>query len=105
MTISESPLAHADIKAVLDRALANGRGVKIACASIGEARNLVQRCYTFRKIDRKSNRDIYSLDDPRYGVSVYDQLSCYPAEEADGSPCCVIEVLSPDRLNERVQDL
>lgn len=105
MTVSMSPLAHADVRAVMDRALSNGRGVKIACVDIGEANSLRQRIYTMRKIDREANTKTYPEDDPRFGRSPYDALVVYPALDADDSTCLVIEVSTAERLNERVEDL
>lgn len=105
MPVSSSPLAHRDIRAAMDRALAGGRGVRIACSSLGEAYNLRQRFYTTRKHDRDQSRQIYEPDDPGYDRTPYDALIVYPATGEDDVIYCVIEVSSAERLNERIQDL
>lgn len=105
MPASTSILAHKDIQAALDRALANGRGVRIACPNgIGEAYNLRQRCYTLRQLDRRENAKIYPEDDPLYNRSVYDSLTITPAQ-ANGTVYLVIEVSTPERLESRMEDL
>lgn len=105
MPPSNSPLAHADIQAVMDRALSNGRGCRVACSSVGEAYSLRQRFYTLRKGDRENSQKIFEPEDPRYGRSVYDSLIVYPAQDEEGGVLCVIEVSSAARLEERVEDL
>lgn len=111
MPPSSSTLAHADIQAVMDRALSNGRGCRIGCANIGEAYGLRQRFYTLRKQDREANKKIFEPEDPRWGRSVYDSLIIYPAggDVGNGDPpnsiYCVIEVSSAERLEERVEDI
>lgn len=98
-------LAHRDIQTIADRALANSRGVKIACGSQSEAFSLRMRFYNFRKIDRSENRRLYDGDHPMWGRSVYDQLKVYAAEEDDGSVVLVLEVSSAEALEARVVDL
>ena len=109
MPISQSPLAHSDIQAVMDRALANGRGCRILCNDYGGAHGLRQRFYTVRKLDRKRNKEIYPIEDPRHYQSIYDSLIVYPAGPGEDDPpdafYCVIEVSSADRLNDRVEDI
>lgn len=109
MPPSHSPLAHQDIRAVMDRALENGRGCRVAIASIGEGYSLRQRFYTLRKSDRERAEKLFPNDDPRWGRSVYDALTIYVAgpneDDPDDSLFCVIEVASEDRLMERVEDL
>lgn len=105
MPPSSSILSYRDVQAALDRALSNGRGVKIACETLGDAQNLRQRCYNFRKLDRRENMKTYAEDAPLYAKSVYDVLTICPAQEEDGSICLVIEVASAERLKERLTDL
>ena len=105
MPPSRSPLAHADIQAIMDRALGNGKGCNILCRDVGEANSLRQRFYTCRIIDREKNAKIFPPEDPRWGRSVYDALTIYPSLNDRGEVCCTIEVSSAERLEERVEDL
>ena len=109
MPPSNSTLAHADIQAVMDRALASERGCRIRCLSEGEAYSLRQRFYTMRKLDRQFNYEIYPVDDPRHRQSVYDALTIYPAgpseDDPPGTVWCVIEKSTANRLDDRVEDL
>jgi len=105
VSISNSIIAHADVKAAMDRALENGRGVLIDCSSEGEAIYTRQCCYSFRKTDRRKNREIYELGHPQHGVSVYDILTFYPALTEDDKWCCVIEVANANRFVGRMRDL
>jgi hypothetical protein len=104
MPPSNSLLAHRDVQAALDRALANGRGVRIRVESAGHATNLRQRCYKVRELDRRENAKIFPHDNPMHGRSVYDALTMTPAED-DGTVYLVIEVSSPERLEEVMEDL
>ena len=109
MPPTNSTLAHADIQAVMDRALANGRGCRVRCKDLGEAYSMRQRFYTARKLDREHNKRIYLPEDPRHRQSVYDALIVYPAAANEDDPSdsiwCVIETSTPNRLDERVEDL
>ena len=104
MPPNSSTLAHQDIRAAMDRALENGRGVRISCDTPGDVYNLRQRFYTVRRLDRADNAKTYDTDHPLYGRSVYDTLIVYPASEGN-TIYCVIEVSTPDRLEERIEDL
>lgn len=109
MSVSTNPLALADVRAVMDRALETGRGCRLAIASIGEGYSLRQRMYTMRKGERAEAKKIYELDDPRWGRSIYDSISIYVAGPNEDDPedalFLVLEVSSPDRLMHRVEDI
>ena len=109
MPPSANPLAHSDIRAVMDRALENNRGCRVAVRDIGEGYSLRQRFYTLRKLDRANAQRIFEIDDPRYGRSIYDKLSVYIAgpneDDPEDSIWCVVEVASEERLLARVEDL
>lgn len=104
MSHSQSPLSHRDVLRILDRALSNGRGVRVACESLGKAKNLRQRCYTMRAVDRKENTRIYQPADAMYGLSVYDCLTLDVGEDA-GVIYLIVEVSAPERLESLMQDL
>lgn len=74
MPSNESPAAYADIRAALDRALASSNGVLIHAQSHGHAVNLRQRCYTYRKIERRESRKMYKESDSRFDRTPYDGL-------------------------------
>lgn len=101
-----SQLAHTDILAAMDRAISNGKGVRVFCGpSLGDAVNLRQRAYRAREIDRRENRKIYEPEDPLYGRSVYDRLLMIPREnDADGW-FLYIEVSTSERLEDLTEDL
>lgn len=105
MPPNPSPLAHKDVQKAMDRALANGRGIRIRCASYGEANALRQRMYTMRKADRRENARIYDHTDPLHGRSVYDSLICTPMQDVHGVVHLVVEVSTPERLESRIEDL
>jgi hypothetical protein len=105
MPPSASPLAHKDIEATLDRALANGKGVRIFCGDQATATGLRQRVYTLRKLDRRSSLRVYTPDDPMYGKSAYDAVICTPRVDTNEEWWLYIEVASPERLAEVTEDL
>ncbi len=100
-----SPLAHKDIEECLNRALANGRGIRVFCGDYGTANALRQKAYTLRKLDRSENRKIYDPDHPSYNRSPYDALVLTPRQAADGEWFLYIEVSSPEKLQHVIEDL
>jgi len=74
LSTSKSLLAYAQLQTVLDRAIESANGVRVKQESSGKARNFVQRCYTFRALDRQRNSKLYDPSDPNHGTSPYDVL-------------------------------
>lgn len=104
MPLSPSILSYDDVRSVMDRALANGRGVKITCETIGAAYSLRQRMYNFRKLDKRENAKVYVEGEPLHNRSIYDKLTFTPIEE-DEVPKLVISVRSAEALDELVEEL
>jgi hypothetical protein len=75
MVISTSRLAYSDCFDLMDKAIADPKGIKIKFGENEEAWHFRIRLHTARKIDRKENRDIYDQTHPLHGRSVYDQLT------------------------------
>lgn len=105
MPPSESTLSYNDVRAVCDRALANGRGLNITCNDLSEAHSLRFRIYAMRNLDRAANSRTYAADHPMHGKSVYDQLMLTPRQKEDDSYCLTILVSSPEALEERIEEL
>lgn len=74
MNWNKSPLAFGDVRDAFERALNAERGIKITCASHGEAIILRSRFNYYRKLDRADNRNTYPEDHPLHGSSAYDRL-------------------------------
>lgn len=104
MPPNTSPLAHRDIAGALDRALANGRGIRLRCEDHGMAVTLRQKAYTFRKIDKRESKRIYDSDHPLYNASPYDALVMTPRQH-DGEWYLYIEVSRAERLADIMEDL
>jgi len=83
MSFNKSPLAFDDMRDVFEKALNSAKGVRIPCANRGAAIVLRSRLNYFRKINRDENRQIYSLDHPMHGRSVYDKLVLRIAAKGD----------------------
>jgi hypothetical protein len=98
-------LAHTDLLSAFDRAIGNGKGVRVHCGDHGDVVNLRQRAYRARELDRKENRKVYAPDDPMYGRSVYDSLIFIPRSNDEDGWFLYIEVSSPQRLEEVMEDL
>lgn len=106
MPPSESPLAHKDIEEALDRAIANGKGIRLFCpGGHGQAISLRQRAYKLREIDRRQNRRLFEPDHPMFGNSVYDALVFAPRQASDETWFLYIEVSTPKRLEELMEEL
>lgn len=105
MPPNNSAIAYRDLQEVADRAIANGRGVRVSCSTLGEAHVLRSRLYKMRDLDRKSNRKIYAEDHELHGRSVYDPLLLTPMQDEKGQIFLVVEVSSVERLEERIEEL
>ena len=75
MVTSTSRLAYSDCFDLMDKAIADPKGIKIKFAQGEDAWHFRIRLHTARKIDRNDNRDIYDQGHPMHGRSVYDHLT------------------------------
>lgn len=81
MSISTSPLSYGDCYAMMDAALADPLGSRIAVrkpthdASVAEATFLRMRMHQARKLHRDQNAAVYTVDHPMHGCSMYDKLT------------------------------
>src|SRR5882672_4516412 len=75
MVTSTSRLAYSDCFDLMDKAIADPKGIKVKFAQGEDAWHFRIRLHTARKIDRNDNRDIYDQGHPMHGRSVYDQLT------------------------------
>jgi hypothetical protein len=104
--LSNSPLAYRDIAEAFDRAIANGKGIRIRCASKGAAKSLQVRSYKYRTIDRQENSKVYAEqpDHPLYGRSEMDSI-IISIEEKAGVWYVVYTCSTPERLDSMIEDL
>lgn len=105
MPMSSSPLSFADVVAIMDRALANGRGILVTRSSMGQVHHLRQRCYEMRKLDRKANSETYEVGHPMYNRSVYDKLIFSPRLTEAEEPCLQIDVSNAEALEASIVEL
>lgn len=106
MPPNNSVLAYRDLQEVADRAISNGRGVRVSCSTLGEAHVLRSRLYKMRELDRKENKKIYSdPDHALHGRSIYDPLILTPSQSEEGQIYLVVEVSTAERLEERIEEL
>ena len=83
MSLSNSRLAYRDCFDLLDRALEEGRGIRIELASRANATTFRMRIHQARQLDRTDNTATYPADHHLYGCSIYDELVAR-IEELDG---------------------
>ena len=76
MTISKSRGSYTDCMDIMDQALEDDRGIRIAQRDFDSANFLRMRVHMARSLDRKTNREIYPVDDFKHNTSVYDPLYC-----------------------------
>lgn len=74
MVTSNSRLSYSDCFDLFDQALADTAGIRIEFATEGEAMQYRVRMHTARQINRKDNRETYTVDHPMHGQSPYDEL-------------------------------
>ena len=75
MVTSTSRLAYSDCFDLMDKAIADPKGIKVKFAAGEDAWHFRIRLHTARKIDRLDNKDIYEQGHRMHGRSVYDQLT------------------------------
>jgi hypothetical protein len=75
MVTSTSRLAYSDCFDLMDKAIADPKGIKIKFAQGEDAWHFRIRLHTARKIDRLDNMAIYEEGHGMHGRSVYDQLT------------------------------
>lgn len=75
MVTSTSRLAYSDCFDLMDKAIADPKGIKVKFAAGEDAWHFRIRLHTARKIDRLDNKDTYDQGHPMHGRSVYDQLT------------------------------
>jgi hypothetical protein len=75
MVTSTSRLAYSDCFELMDKAIADPKGIKVKFATGEDAWHFRIRLHTARKIDRLDNKDTYEQGHQLYGRSVYDQLT------------------------------
>jgi len=105
MPPNNSVLAYRDLQEVADRAIANGRGVRVSCSTLGEAHVLRARLYKMRDLDRREPRKVYDPEHALHGRSVYDPLILTPSQDEKGQIFLVVEVSSAERLDGRIEEL
>lgn len=74
MVTSSSLLSFSDCTELMDRALAEPKGLRVSFKSMGPARHFRVRCHQARKLHRQQNAETYELSHPLHGRSEYDAL-------------------------------
>lgn len=74
MPMPTSPLAFKDCYEIFDEVL-DGPGCRIGFGDEGSARHFRTRLHTARALNRRANAEVYDLDHPMYGKSIYDPLT------------------------------
>jgi hypothetical protein len=85
MAISNSRFSYGDCYDLMDKALADQKGIRIKFTSWGDALHFRLRLHTARRIDRKDNLDIYPSEHAMHGKSPYDPLIMRIKSTADGT--------------------
>lgn len=91
-------MSYLDCLKLMDRALENTKGVRIAFNDMGAARHYRTRLHTARTIVRQDNTSVYDTDHPMHGRSIYDPLVVREPREEDGKIWLYIEKISIEKL-------
>lgn len=84
MVASSSRFAYNDCFELMDKAIADPKGIQIKFALKQEAKHFRIRLHTARRIDREENMQIYSETHKMFGKSVYDPLTMRVQESSNG---------------------
>lgn len=74
MSYNTSINSYPDIRGAADKALASEKGVRLRFPDERAAMTFKGRFHSFRHMDRKENKKIYTKDHPMWGCSAYDPL-------------------------------
>jgi len=75
MVASNSRLSYGDCFDLMDKAIADEKGIRIRFGTKEEAWHFRIRLHTARRIDRTDNMETYGIGHPLYGRSAYDPLT------------------------------
>ena len=84
MTVSNSRLAYGDCFDLLDKAIADNKGIRVRFDEWKQANYYRMRLHTARAIDRKDNARTFTEDQPMHGRSIYDTIVGRIKEDGDG---------------------
>jgi hypothetical protein len=84
MVASNSRFSYSDCYELMDKAIADPKGIRIKFATQEEAWHFRIRLHTARRIDRVDNKDLFPQGHPMHGRSAYDPLTMRIRERADG---------------------
>lgn len=101
MTTPTSRNAYRPYYEILDRALASEAGLRIRVSDRGAANQLRVRLHTARSLDRDLARSAYELEDPKHGISVYDELTVRVVEEEGGTSV----IIEPNRVIGEIEEI
>jgi hypothetical protein len=74
MPNSVSLLSYNDVKEILEKALANEKGITVELPTSAEAVRWLSRANSFRMLDRRNNKTLYQEGHTLHNCSVYDVL-------------------------------
>jgi hypothetical protein len=84
MVASNSRFSYSDCFELMDKAMADQKGIRIKFATREEAWHFRIRLHTARRIDRTDNMETYAIGHPMHGKSAYDPLTMRIRERSDG---------------------
>lgn len=85
MVASASRFSYGDCYDLMNKALADPKGIKVKFESYGDALHFRLRLHTARRIDRKDNLEVYPEGNVMHGKSAYDSLIMRIRTLADGT--------------------
>lgn len=85
MAISNSRFSYGDCYDLMDKALADPKGIRIKFESWGDALHFRLRLHTARRIDRTDNLEVFPAEHAMHGKSPYDPLIMRIKGTADGT--------------------
>lgn len=95
MARDKSYKTYADCYDVMDRAIANGIGVRVNFGEMNEAWSFRSRLHKARRINREENEQVYEPGHELHGRSIYDRLIMF-LEDAS----VVVKVMQPPTIED-----
>ena len=103
MVTSNSRFSYSDCFDLMDKALADAKGIRVRFASESAARHFRMRMHTARRLDRSDNLLTYPEGEAMHGRSPYDPLIVRLVYVADGT--CWLRIERVDARTFEIESL
>ena len=99
MSLPNSLRAYEDCKALFEAALADPKGARALGGTYEACLRLRTRMHYYRKLDRDANAEVYAVDHPMHGHSIYDPYVCQIVPDEDSQHWLYVSPITAQSLH------